>query len=201
VIRAHSSQAGYVLKFEVSSATLKNEVLIGCQEGIRLKDTELRLIRALITDSRKSDRELAKKIGVSQPTVSRIRERLEKGGYIEYTGVPNLEKLGFEILAMTFANWKNQHYPDTRTSAAKKFIMNHPNLIFVSSGSGMSSDRVAISVHKDYSDYSKFMSEVKSEWGEFMNVIGTFVVSLVGNIPLRSLTFKYLADCLLTKMS
>jgi DNA-binding Lrp family transcriptional regulator len=163
-----------------------------------LKDTELRLICALIKDSRESDRELAKRIGVSQPTVSRTRERLEKEGYIEYTGIPNLEKLGFEILAMTFADWKIEQYPDKRVSTAKQFIMDHPNLIFVSSGigSGLKSDRVAVSVHKSYSDYSKFMSEVRSEWGEFMEVTATFVVSLPDSRPLRSLTFRYLADCL-----
>jgi hypothetical protein len=43
---------------------------------------------------------------VSQPTVSRIRQRLEEQRYIDYTGVPNLRKLGFELVAMTFGNWK-----------------------------------------------------------------------------------------------
>ena len=46
-------------------------------KGSQLKDVELRLISELIKDSRRSDRELAKAIGVSQPTVSRVRVRLE----------------------------------------------------------------------------------------------------------------------------
>ena len=45
-----------------------------------MKDVELRVIRELIRDCRRSDRELAKPAGVSQPTVSRIRPRLEKEG-------------------------------------------------------------------------------------------------------------------------
>ena len=42
----------------------------------RVKDTEVKLISELMKDSRRSDRELAKTIGVSQPTISRtIRKR------------------------------------------------------------------------------------------------------------------------------
>lgn len=51
-----------------------------------MKDIEVRIISELMKNSRRSDRELAKAIGVSQPTISRTIKRLEKEGYIrEYT--------------------------------------------------------------------------------------------------------------------
>jgi DNA-binding Lrp family transcriptional regulator len=60
-----------------------------------VKDIELRLIAELMKNSRRSDRELTKIIGVSQPTVSRTIKRLDKEGYIkEYTAIvtsPNLD--------------------------------------------------------------------------------------------------------------
>ncbi len=164
--------------------------------GFALKDNELRLICALIRDSRRTDRELAKIVGLSQPTVSRIRQRLEKQGYMDYAGIPNLLKLGFEIVAMTFGNWKYDKYPDTRVSSAKQFVKSHPNLIFLSSGRGMNSDRVAITVHRDYTDYTKFLSEIRTDWGEYMEITGSFLISLRQDEPLRSFTFKYLADIL-----
>ena len=166
-----------------------------------MKGSDLKLIRELIRNSRKSDRELAKLLGVSQPTVSRNRGRLERDGLIEYTGVPNLEKLGIEIIAMTFGNWKHEQYPDTRISEARGFAKRHPNLIFLSSGRGLSSDRVAVSVHKNYSDYSNLMREIKSDWEKFMDVTGSFLISLSGDDPLRSITFKHLADYLEEKKS
>ena len=69
-----------------------------------LKENELRLVCELIKNSRRSDRELAKSLDLSQPTVSRIRTKLEKRGIIQYTGTPNLKELGFEIVAITFGN-------------------------------------------------------------------------------------------------
>ncbi len=161
-----------------------------------LKLNELRLICALIRDSRRTDRELAKIVGVSQPTISRIRQKLEKEGYMDYAGIPNLQKLGFEIVAMTFGNWKYDRYPDTRVASAREFVKTHPNLIFLSSGKGMNSDRVAITVHRDYTDYTKFLSEVRTDWGEYMEITGSFLISLRQDEPLRSFTFTNLADIL-----
>jgi DNA-binding Lrp family transcriptional regulator len=67
-----------------------------------LKDLELRLISELMKNSRRSDRELARAIGASQPTVSRLIAKLEKMGVIkEYTMISNFSKLGFELLAVT----------------------------------------------------------------------------------------------------
>jgi DNA-binding Lrp family transcriptional regulator len=48
-----------------------------------MKDVELKLVSELMKNSRRSDRELAKAVGVSQPTVSRLVKRLEKDGLIK----------------------------------------------------------------------------------------------------------------------
>lgn len=159
-----------------------------------MKNVELRLLGELIKNSRKSDRGLAKLIGVSQPTVSRMRAMLEKEGLIEYSGVPNLRKLGYEIIAITFGNWKREQYPDTKVPKAKDFIAKHPNIIFVSTGRGFDSDRVAVSVHKNYSDYSEYMQEVKTEWSELMTLTGSFLISLGSDNVLRPISMRYLAD-------
>lgn len=69
-----------------------------------MKEAELKLISELMKNSRQSDRELAKAIGVSQPTVTRMRTRLEKEGIIkEYTAIPNFARLGYQIMAVTLA--------------------------------------------------------------------------------------------------
>jgi DNA-binding Lrp family transcriptional regulator len=45
-----------------------------------MKDSELRLTAELMKNSRRSDRELAKALGVSQPMISRMIKKLEKEG-------------------------------------------------------------------------------------------------------------------------
>jgi len=68
-----------------------------------LKEVELRLVGELMKNSRRSDRELAKALKVSQPTVSRMIKKLEKEGVIqEYTMIPNFSKLGYEIMGASF---------------------------------------------------------------------------------------------------
>ncbi|MGA2309647.1 MAG: winged helix-turn-helix transcriptional regulator [Candidatus Bathyarchaeia archaeon] len=73
-----------------------------------LKDTEAALISELISNSRRSDRELARAIGVSQPTVSRIIKRLEREGVVnEYTMIPDFRKLGYNLCAFIFLKLKD----------------------------------------------------------------------------------------------
>ena len=57
-------------------------------------------------NSRKNNKELARLVGVSQPTVKRLIKKLEMEGYVrEYTVIPDFSKLGFCIMAMTFVKW------------------------------------------------------------------------------------------------
>ena len=67
------------------------------------KQKMIDLLYELMKNSKRSDRELAKVVEVSQRTITRMRKKLEKSEYIrEYTIIPALEKLGFEIIALNF---------------------------------------------------------------------------------------------------
>ncbi|HVP93414.1 MAG TPA: AsnC family transcriptional regulator, partial [Acidobacteriota bacterium] len=68
-----------------------------------MKAIELRLIAELIKDCRRSDKDLAKALGVSRILVTKTRIRLEKEGLIAYTAIPDFSKLGYEMLVFTLA--------------------------------------------------------------------------------------------------
>ena len=69
---------------------------------VKLSDVEVGVVAELMRNSRRSDREIAKAVGVSQPTVSRTIAKLEKKGVIkEYTMIPDFTKLGYNILGAT----------------------------------------------------------------------------------------------------
>jgi DNA-binding Lrp family transcriptional regulator len=134
-------------------------------------------------NSRRSDRELAKVLGVSQPTVSRMIRKLEKEGVIkEYTMIPDLQKLGVEIITFTFGVWspeKIKDYPENeRIEKAKKFISEHPNVVFASSGQGLGMSRTIITVHKSYSDYDAFMKQADIEWAGLLTRLESFIISV-----------------------
>ena len=68
-----------------------------------MKEIEKKMLSELVRNARRSDRELAKAIGTSQPTATRVRTKLEKEGYVrEYTTIPNFSKIGYSILAVNF---------------------------------------------------------------------------------------------------
>ena len=85
------------------SKVLSTLGIINGIRGVSLGDIKLKLMTELLKNSHRSDRELARALGTSQPTVSRTREKLEKEGYInEYQIIPNFQKLGYHLFALTF---------------------------------------------------------------------------------------------------
>jgi DNA-binding Lrp family transcriptional regulator len=160
----------------------------------KLTPLDIKILFQLVKDSRQSDRQIAKTLDVSQPTVTRRRTILEKQRLLEYSAIPDLKKLGFEILAFTFGRWNVQEYPDTRAEQMKQFIAQNPNIIFISTGTGSGYDRTVISVHRDYADYSKTIQNFKTEWGKYFETLSSFIVSLQTDNILQNLSFKHLAS-------
>jgi DNA-binding Lrp family transcriptional regulator len=153
---------------------------------MKIKDAELRLISELMKNSRRSDRELAKAIGVSQPTVSRMIKKLENEGIIkEYSLIPDFRKLGFEILAVTFLDIKDEPTIDKLQ-----------NVVMCERGLGLKNNCVLISLHENFLSYLEFkrqlelLNQSKSE---------SFLVDLTGYQGF--LTFSSLAEYLKQKQT
>ena len=160
----------------------------------KLTPLDHQILFQLTKNSRQSDRQIAKTLKISQPTVTRRRTILEKNGLLEYTSIPDLKKLGFEILAFIFGKWNFQKYPDTRVDDMHKFIDSHPNIIFISTGTDQTYDRIGISFHRNFSDYSKTIQDFQEGWGKYFENFSSFIVSLESDNILRNLTFKHLAE-------
>lgn len=162
----------------------------------RLKPLDFKLLSELMKNSKSSDRQIARKLGISQPTVTRKRAMLEKELSLNYTAIPNWTKLGFEIIAVTLAKWKHKEFPDERLPQAKSLLKKYANIFFVSTGRGISSDRICISLHENYRDYNRLMQEFRKDWGRYMENIQSFIISFGGDNILRPITLKFLAEYL-----
>ncbi len=150
-----------------------------------LKDIERKMLSELIRNSRRSDRELAKAIGTSQPTATRIRNKLEKEDYVkEYTTVPNLSKIGYSIMALTFVKL------DVRTTTLSpetiefkkmhsEVLKDNPNmLMFIKRGMGLGYDAVIITFHEDYSSCDKFRTFIRQNMKERIIGMDTFLINM-----------------------
>jgi DNA-binding Lrp family transcriptional regulator len=152
----------------------------------------LKLLFALIKNSKRSDRDLAKTLGFSQPTVTRLRQTLEKEAIEQYALIPSLPYLGFDIIVFTFFRTKELVHP--LWDKGKKWAAAQPNVVFVSTGQGMDSDAIMVSVHKNYADFVKFYHVFRRDWGKELADFKIFLMSVKGSVQLKPFSFNYLID-------
>ena len=163
-----------------------------------MKALELKMLSELVKNSRRSDRELAKSIGTSQPTATRIRNKLEKEGYLnEYTAVPNFSKIGYSILALTFMKLD----PRLTLEEFEEFRKRHQGaiakrsfaILLAKRGMGLKFDAVILSLHQNYASYDDFRHYLQRSMSEYMDDLDTFLSNLEekSNLPF---TFSLLAS-------
>ena len=137
-----------------------------------MKRRMISLLLEYLKGSKRSDRELAKVLGVSQPTVTRMRSSLVEEGVIrEFTIIPDFVKMGYEIMAITCFKSKVMEELEKMTTA-------RPNVIFASRAEGMEKNAVIISLHKNYTDFSKFLRDLRLEGGDDLQDYNTMLISL-----------------------
>lgn len=156
------------------------------------KEEKLKFLFALIKGARRSDRELARTLGTSQPTITRKRTKLEREGFIkEYTVIPDLEKMGYEIIAFTFLAFREAK-PEL-IEKAREWTSKWPCIIFGSDGEGLGMNSIMISVHKNYASFSRLISKLRHHWQPNLQDIQNFILSV--NRPeliVKPFSFRYL---------
>ena len=165
---------------------------------VALKDIDYKILYELMKNSKVSDRQLAKKIRVSQPTVTRRRARLEKEVIDGYTTIPKWDKLGYEIFAVTLVKAPLKFGSTEKMEAAiersKKWLKEQPNVIFGGESRGLGMTGIMLSVHKTYSDLDSFLRNHRQQMGDLLDNVETIIVNLKGKAVYRPLHLKYLAE-------
>lgn len=163
----------------------------------KLDSMDYKILFELIKNSRRSDRQLAKVLKTSQPTVTRRRAKLEKYFLDGYTAIPKWKKIGYELVAFTFVKTKVRLMtPEKRKVAVQKaneWFMKQPNVAFAAEGQGMGWSGMCISFHKSYSDYAEFIRKHDSELSDFLIESQTFIVDIKPGVIVKPFHFTYLA--------
>ena len=163
-----------------------------------LKPIDRKLLFELIRNSRRSDRELAKAMGVSQPTITRKRAFIEKELIESYTAIPKWAKLGYYIFAITLVKIRTSIGTKERYDAVRKrgleWLMSQPNIVMAGGCRGMGVDSFMISIHKTYGDFDEFMRNYRLEMGDFADDVQSVIVNLAGTELLKPFNLKYLTE-------
>ena len=163
-----------------------------------LKRTELRLVAELLKNSRRSDRDISKAIGVSQPTVTRLRTKLEKERIVrEYTIIPDFERLGYQIAAFTFLKLKpglSAERMEQERKRAKDYMKDPPpDIILFERGLSDRYNAVEVTFHRDYASFQRLKERIRKQGIFDDSGSTTFLVDLNDNVHYRYLTLATLA--------
>ena len=166
-----------------------------------LKQTEAALLSELISNSRRRDRELAKAIGVSQPTVSRMIKRLESEGVVnEYTMIPDFKKLGYTLCALIFLRLKDLppgEIETVRQAVNESLSQSRFAILLLERGLGLSRDAVMVCIYKDYTSYAEHRNVIRKFPYIDSSDIDSFLIDLCDDVHYRYLSFASLAKDLL----
>lgn len=169
---------------------------------MKLGKLDHQILSELMKNSKTSDRELARRLGVSQPTVTRRRARLEKEGIIkEYTFIPDFTKLGYHIMALTLFRYPEGVDKENILKARKRaleIVKESPSeMIMAERGLGLGYDGVTISFHKDYGSFVEYRNWTRQMHPVIAADVESFLVNLDDEVQYRPLTFSTLAKHLL----
>jgi len=159
----------------------------------------LRVFGELLRDSGRSDREIARLLGVSQPTVTRFRHKLVEDGWVrQFTVVPGFVKLGFQILAFSFFQSSLGKDESGGNDCGELGLLSSPGVVFAAECNGMGMSSVVVSLHRSYSDYVDFVKKLRLEGGDDLKMADSLIVSLEGSV-LKPFNLKDLAETLQEK--
>jgi len=160
------------------------------------KNKEMLVLRELLRNSKRSDRELATILKTSQPTVTRTRKILEKKIIRTYTLIPDFSKMGYEMLAFTLAKAKTYRREDAEkmVQKTKDWTAKRPNVVLASHGEGLGRDSIVVSFHRNYSEYANFMRSFAVDWADYVSDFESFIVTLKEGTAIKPFDLKYLSD-------
>lgn len=161
------------------------------------KEHLLNVLCELMRNSRQSDRAIAEKLEISQPTVTRARATLEKNGYInEYTLVPDFPKIDYEIMAITLVKTKEfltEEERKKRLKVATEWTKQQHNVAFAAGCEGMGKTGVMISFHKTFSDYIEFTRSYVARSSNVLEAHDTVLVNMIGDTIAKNFSFGCLS--------
>ena len=163
------------LNLEVDE-TVEN-VDFGSTPGIGLSDTEKNVYCMLVSYPELSDTAIGREIGVSRHTISRFRRKFEDNNLMSKITLPNVVKLGYEILVFYHMRFNPRKPPNMEDNESAS-LMSDTTVFFAS----RRFEAVMISIYRNYDDYKKDMMKIvqvlkENQWIAEEPIIRTYSLS------------------------
>lgn len=152
-----------------------------------LSETEKAVLYGLVRYPQATDKYVSEQLRMSRHTVSRVRRQFEKKGYIRRMTLPDLEKIGLEIVAFYHIRYDPSSPPDFDKEQTRALL--NDNVIFMAT---RKFETVIISAYKNYEEYKadkvEKMQFLKSKgWIAKNPLIRTY--SLTKSVIIKDFTF------------
>jgi len=139
-----------------------------------LTDTGKNVFSSIISYPEMSDSDIGRELGISRHTVSLLRRKFENEKLIRYLNLPNLNKLGFEILAFYHIKFDPSNPPNIKNDEAS-ILLSDSTIFFVT----RMFEAVMICIYKNYEDYRSEMLKImqllkENKWIVKEPIIKTF---------------------------
>jgi DNA-binding CsgD family transcriptional regulator len=132
-----------------------NNLAFSENKDIDFSDTEKNVYCMMVSNPEFSDSEIGNELGISRHTVSRLRRSFEQKNLVRHICLPDLKKIGFEILAFSHIRFDPRNPPNIDNDEAA-LLMSDSTIFFAS----RIFEAVMISIYNDYDDYKSDMMKL-----------------------------------------
>ena len=122
---------------------------------VKFSDTQKNVFCMMVGYPEMSDNDIGKEIGVSRHTVSRLRRSFEDSNLIRHISLPNLNKIGFEILSFYHIRFDPRNPPNMENDEAAT-LMSDSTVLFAT----RRFEAIMISIYSNYDDYKSDMLNI-----------------------------------------
>jgi predicted regulator of amino acid metabolism with ACT domain len=124
----------------------------------KLSNVEKRVLFGLIKYPDIPDSKIAESIGVTRQVVSKLKKSFESDGILKTLRVPNLKKLGFEILTVSHFRHNPKIPMDKRGKGIKQVLAEFPQVFMISGNL----ESMMINVCRDFTEFQNLKNKTLS---------------------------------------
>ena len=124
------------------------------------------ILNAFLSNCKKSDREIATISKVSQPTITRVRQRLERTGIIKhYMAIPDYNKIGYPFGSVITGQ--------SFSEGSLKELISKSDIVLKAPCIELNQNIILITMHKTIEDYKEFLEKIKNRMSGAISLFAT----------------------------